>query len=181
MKTNLNLLKLFTLASTFTFSGGLATVPMLHEKLVEENNYITSDEFYHYVTLGQTIPGVQVLSTACLLGYKINGRLGKLFASIGAIAPVLVIMTILTIFYQFLPSDGVLLYIMSGLRASAGIYILEAVLGMYPHIVKGSIRIHIVVISIAVILTLLPIPSIYVLLLFIGLAVLSVATNKEFL
>ncbi len=181
MKRFMTIFKLFALASTLTFSGGLATVPMLHEEIVIKRNEMSSESFYHYVSLGQTMPGVQVVSVACLLGYKINGRWGRYAASLGAIAPVLAIMTALTAAYRLLPQTGIIVYVMSAFRATAGVYILEAVLGMYPYVTNGKKKLKFIVPLVAVMLAFLPISSVLILIVYGVLAVISVWLGKDLL
>lgn len=140
---NLTLLKLFLLASSFTFSEGLAMIPMLYDTLVVQKNYMTDEEFYHYISIAQTVPGVTVITTACLLGNKVNGKVGKFFACLGAVTPVLIIMTVLTVLFQMLPQEGVIFYALSAVRATAGVFILEAVFDMAPHLIKKN-KIHLI-------------------------------------
>lgn len=66
MNKNITLFKTFFIASAFTFSGGLAMIPLLNEDLVKKNEYLTHEEFYHYVTLAQSIPGVTAVTTAAI-------------------------------------------------------------------------------------------------------------------
>lgn len=169
MNKNFHLFRVFALASTVTFSGGLASVPMLHEQFVDKHSYMESDDFYHYVSLGQSIPGVTAVTTASLLGYKINSTKGQIFACIGAILPVLVIMSILTIIYTLIPQTGVINYIMTAIRATAGIFILEVVFDMAPIIIKNNAVKQGVVLAIAVFLLWKPGSAVYV----IGLSLLA--------
>lgn len=145
MNTNIELFKLFAISSTFTFSGGLAMIPMLHDKLVVENEYLTNDDFYHYIALSQSLPGVTAVISACLLGEKINGRKGRYAAAIGAIVPILFIMLLLTMIYEIIPQTGIIKYIFIAIRSTAGIYILEAALSMTPHIISKSKRAYILI------------------------------------
>ncbi|MBE9389771.1 chromate transporter [Vagococcus salmoninarum] len=173
MYKNLNLFKRFFLASTFTFSGGLAMVPMLHQELVTDQHYLSSEDFYHYVSLAQTVPGVTVITTACLLGEKVNGKAGRFFASLGAITPVLVIMNLLTMLYQSLPQGGIMLYVLTAIRGTAGIFILEAGIGMFPYIVKKRPKAWLLVFLTILAITIFHVPIGYILSSCFLLAVFS--------
>ncbi|QIK86280.1 chromate transporter [Erysipelothrix sp. HDW6B] len=155
MNKNFELFKLFTIASTLTFSGGLAMVPLLDDKLVKQYHYLSSDDFYHYIAISQSIPGVTAVTTACLLGEKINGRSGRYSAALGAILPVLVIMMLLTVLYQMIPQTGIIQYLFIAIRATAGIYILEAGVSMIPHIITRNAQSYFMIIFVFILVTFL--------------------------
>ncbi len=165
MNRNNQLFKTFALASTVTFSGGLASVPMLHEIFVIKHQYLSTEDFYHYVSLGQSIPGVTAVTTASLLGYKINNRKGQFFACFGAILPVLVIMSLLTMLYTLIPQTGVISYIMAAVRATAGVFIFEAVLDMAPVIIRNDHIKLLITLALTLFLYLLPGSTVYVIML----------------
>lgn len=178
MRRNLMLLKLFGLASSLTFSGGLAMLPMLHQQLVEEAGFLSSDEFYHYTALAQSIPGVTVVTTASLLGAKVNGRSGRFFACLGAILPVLVIMTFLTMVYQQLPKSGLTFYVLTAIRGTAGIFIIEASYEMARQIIKGRWQGLLFTFIVVMALVVFRIPSSFIILVCLGLAVFSIVTGR---
>lgn len=155
MNVNIELFKLFAISSTFTFSGGLAMIPMLHDKLVTENNYLSNDEFYHYIALSQSLPGVTAVISACLLGEKINGKKGRLAASFGAILPILFLMIALTMIYEVIPQTGIIKYIFIAIRSTAGIYIFEAAFSMTPHIISKSKKSYFLILGVFIVITFL--------------------------
>ena len=67
MNKNMTLFKVYLLAGTFTFSGGMAMIPVIERELCDKLNLITKKDLYEYTTLSQTFPGVIALTNACFV------------------------------------------------------------------------------------------------------------------
>ncbi|ERL65115.1 chromate transporter [Schleiferilactobacillus shenzhenensis] len=126
MHKNWILFKVYLTAGTFTFSGGMAMLPMIERQLVNQYHLIDRDTLYEYTTLSQTFPGVIALTNACFLGKKINGTKGMIAAGIGAILPAFVLMLAATIAYQLIPQKGVIISIMAAIRAASAAFLFSA-------------------------------------------------------
>ncbi len=124
------LFKSFFVSGLLTFSGGVAMVPLLHEELVEKNHLLESKEFYKFVGLSQTLPGTVGLLLACFVGKKVAGIKGMIAAGFATILPAFGIMLLLSIFYQYIPDTKLVAGIMTAIRATAPIFVLEAALNM---------------------------------------------------
>ena len=74
----------FFKASTITFAGGLAMLPVIEKDVVEKYKIMTKEEFMEYATLSQTLPGVIALNCASFIGRHTGGTIGMLFAGFGA-------------------------------------------------------------------------------------------------
>ncbi|MBO3092880.1 chromate transporter [Schleiferilactobacillus harbinensis] len=123
MHKNWILFKVYLLAGTFTFSGGMAMLPVIERELVGKYHLIERDQLYEYATLSQTFPGVIALNNACFVGKKIGGTVGIIAASLGAILPAFVLMLAATIAYQMIPQEGVVLSIMAAIRAASAAFL----------------------------------------------------------
>lgn len=123
MHKNWILFKVYLLAGTFTFSGGMAMLPVIERELVGKYHLIERDQLYEYATLSQTFPGVIALNNACFVGKKIGSTVGIIAASLGAILPAFVLMLAATIAYQMIPQEGVVLSIMAAIRAASAAFL----------------------------------------------------------
>ncbi len=92
MNKDWQLFKVYLMAGTFTFSGGMAMLPVIERELCQKRQLLPRDELYEYTTLSQTFPGVIALTNACFVGEKVNGKSGMLAAGLGAILPAFVLM-----------------------------------------------------------------------------------------
>lgn len=139
LQKDLALFKVFLLAGTFTFTGGMAMLPVIHRELVEKRQMIKEEDFYEYATIAQTLPGVIALSTACLIGEKCNGKRGALVAAIGAILPAYGFMTLATLLYQFIPQGGAGRMALTGVRATCAAFVLAAGISLAKHNMKDKL------------------------------------------
>lgn len=141
MKKNLVLLKVYLLAGAFTFSGGMAMLPVIERELCDRYGLIDKENLYEYTTLSQTFPGVIALTNACFVGKKINGTSGMLFAGIGAILPAYVLMSIATLLYQLLPQQGPILSALVAVRATSASFLFAAAYTIAKYNLKAKINI----------------------------------------
>ena len=141
MEKNLILLKIYLLAGTFTFSGGMAMLPLIERELCERRGLIDKESLYEYTTLSQTFPGVIALTNACFVGKKINGISGMVFAGIGAVLPAYVLMSAATLLYQLLPQQGAVLSALSAVRATSASFLFAAAYTIAKYNLKDKINI----------------------------------------
>lgn len=141
MKKNLILLKAYLVAGAFTFSGGMAMLPVIERELCDRYRMIDREKLYEYTTLSQTFPGVIALTNACFVGKKINGISGMLFAGIGAILPAYLLMSAATLLYQFLPQQGPVLSVLTAVRATSASFLFAAAYTIAQYNLKTKINI----------------------------------------
>lgn len=146
-KINWTLFKVFLLAGTFTFAGGIAMLPVIEKDIVDKYELMDRAEFLDYVILAQTLPGVISLTCACFVGKKCNGTLGMICASIGTILPAYVLMLLATIFYDLVPQDGPVQFAFVGVRAASVAIVLAAAITLGKHNLKNTYTWAIMIIS----------------------------------
>lgn len=78
-----------------TFGGGYAMLPILQREVVEKRGWATDEELTDYFAVGQCTPGIIAVNTATFVGQKQAGILGGIVATLGVVAPSLVIISIL--------------------------------------------------------------------------------------
>lgn len=170
MQTNWRLFKVYLLAGTFTFSGGMAMLPVIERELCQKSHLISQADLYEYSTLAQTFPGVIALTNACLVGKKINGTSGMLVAGLGAILPAFVLMSAATALYQQLPQTGVILSILTGVRAASAGLLFSAAFTLARYNLRDRWSLLLAFICLALTLfNLLSAPSLIILAALVGL------------
>ncbi|MBP1043193.1 chromate transporter [Vagococcus sp. BWB3-3] len=137
---NWRLFKVFFTAGVFTFSGGMAMLPVIRKELVEDQSLISEFDLLEYSTISQGLPGVIALSTACFVGKKINGWQGVWWAGLAVILPAYSLMTIATIFYQFIPKEGAFLLAFQGIRGTACVFVFDAGWSLVKHNLVSELR-----------------------------------------
>ncbi len=90
----MNPLSLFLLFAKFgcvSFGGGYVLIPLIISELVEKRGIINMETFGNLVSIAQVTPGPVGMNAATYVGYLQGGFFGALFASLGLIAPSLVL------------------------------------------------------------------------------------------
>ena len=85
----------FLKIGAFTFGGGLAMMPIMQRELIEKRGWLTDEELIDYFAIGQSTPGIIAVNVATFVGHKQAGVLGGVIATLGIIAPSLVIIMLL--------------------------------------------------------------------------------------
>ena len=126
MKELLDMFLMFARIGGFTFGGGYAMLPILQKEVVEQKHWATEEELMDYYAIGQCTPGIIAINTATFIGYKIKGLPGAIVATLGVIAPSLVIITIIAAFISNFMELDFIASAFNGIRAC--VLILDAVI-----------------------------------------------------
>lgn len=95
MKLLIKLYLAFLKIGTFSFGGGYAMLPFIQKEIVEKNNWISSTEFTDIIGISQMTPGPVAINSATFVGYKINGVLGSIVATLGVITTSFILVIII--------------------------------------------------------------------------------------
>nr|WP_295279369.1 chromate transporter [uncultured Blautia sp.] len=135
--------------STFTFGGGYVIVTLLKEKFVDQYHWIEEEEMLDLVAIAQSSPGAIAVNGAIIVGYKLAGIPGVLLSVLGAIIPPMVILSVISIFYDAFRSNYYIAALLKGMTAGVGAVILSVVYDMGKNIVKSKdwINVAIMIIS----------------------------------
>ena len=123
--------------STFTFGGGYVIVTLLKEKFVDQYHWIEEDEMLDLVAIAQSSPGA------------IAGIPGMLVSVIGAIIPPMVILSVISVFYDAFCSNYYIAALLKGMTAGVGAVIMSVVYDMGKNVVKSKDWINVVIMIIS--------------------------------
>ncbi len=85
-----------------TFGGGYAMIPILTREIAEKKKWASVDELLEYYAIGQATPGLIGVNTSTFVGYKVGGVLGGVVATLGFVAPSILIISLLYGFIDIL-------------------------------------------------------------------------------
>ena len=158
MKECLLLFAVFAKIGGFTFGGGYAMLPILQREIVEKRQWATHEELMDYFAIGQCTPGIIAVNTATFIGYKRKGVVGAVFATLGVVAPSIVIITIIAAFIQGFQHIEAVQWAFEGIRAAVVALILSAVikLGKKSLVDVATVLIFLVVAVLSVVTNLSP-------------------------
>ena len=118
------------------FGGGFVLVPVLHHKLVVSLGWLSTQEFLDGVAISNLTPGpIAVLAT--FAGYRVQGVLGALVATLALFAPALLLMSLLSHFYNRLKDLHHAQNMLAGLTPAMVGLILGAALLLAPGAIHG--------------------------------------------
>ena len=100
LKKLLKLTGIFFYIGLFTLGGGYAMIPLMKQELVEKHKYFTDDEFYEMFAISQVTPGPIAVNMATFIGFKEAGVIGSAFATTGVMLPSLIIIILISLFFQ---------------------------------------------------------------------------------
>ena len=149
------LLKLFLSTlyiSTFTFGGGFVIATFMKKKFVDELHWIDEEEMLDLIAIAQSSPGAVAVNCAIAVGLKVAGYTGMLVAVLGTIIPPMVILTIISYFYNLLIGNVAFSLLLKGMQAGVAAIILDTVLSLASKIFKRKEYLNISIMLIAFIL-----------------------------
>jgi len=82
----------------FSIGGGLATIPFLQE-LIDTYGWITSQELLDIIAISESTPGPIGINAATYVGYKTSGIMGGIIATLGIVAPSIIIISLIAIYF----------------------------------------------------------------------------------
>ncbi len=113
-------------------------MPLMKKKFVDKLNWIEEDEMLNMVALAQSAPGPIAVNASILIGYRIAGITGALVTAFGTVLPPLVILTVISFFYQSFRDSKIVSALLKGMQAGVAAVIMDVVLGMAGKVIKGK-------------------------------------------
>ncbi|MDC7126086.1 MAG: chromate transporter [Spirochaetales bacterium] len=133
---NARIFSRFFVISLFTFGGGYAMLPMVEKELKERGGYLSDKEILDDYALAQSFPGIIGVNASVLMGYRLGGRIGSLFAVLGFISPSIIILTVIAAFLGKISDLAIVKKAFMGLRAGVVALMFNSLL----KIAKGALK-----------------------------------------
>lgn len=139
MSKRRKLIKLFLSTlylSAFTFGGGYVIVTLLKTKFVNELHWIDEEEMLDLVAIAQSSPGAIAVNGAIVVGYKLAGGAGVLVSVLGAVLPPVLVISVVSVFYEAFSSNWIVAAMLRGMNAGVGAVIASVVYDMGKSVVQ---------------------------------------------
>lgn len=108
---------------------------IITDEFVEKKHWITNDEMLDMIAISESIPGAIAINTSIAVGYKIRGLKGAIAAVLGVVCPSILVITVVTYFYNSLPKDSPAWLFIKGVRAGVVGLMLAVILKLGKKIV----------------------------------------------
>lgn len=142
----------FLKIGAFTFGGGYAMIHLLERQFVARRKWLDREEFLDMVAVAESTPGPVAVNSATYIGYKVDGVIGALSATVAVCLPSFVIIYLISLFLnQFLALTYVA-YAFKGIQVCVVYLILSAAWKLWTSMEKNWMNVSILTaVSIAMI------------------------------
>ncbi|MBP3470073.1 MAG: chromate transporter [Lachnospiraceae bacterium] len=176
------LFKSMFMLSACTFGGGFVIVSLMKKKFVEELKWLEEDEMLDVTAITQSAPGPLPVNASVIIGYRMAGVIGSLTAILGTILPPMIIISVISVFYEQFRSNPYIAVALQVMRAGVAAVIFDVVINLAKNVLKTKRVLYIVMMFLAFIATyLLGVSAMIIIFtcLGIGLADLAVTLYKK--
>lgn len=122
--------------SSFTFGGGFVIVTLMKKKFVDQLHWIDEDEMLDLTAIAQSSPGAIAVNASILVGYRAAGFLGAFVSILGTIIPPMVILSVISVFYQAFRTNEIVAVVLKGMQAGVAAVIIDVVLTLGGNVAK---------------------------------------------
>lgn len=139
--------------SAFTFGGGYVIIPLMRKKFVEEYGWLEEKEMLDFTAIAQSSPGAIAVNASILIGYRLAGFPGAMVTILGTVLPPLIILSVISLFYEAFRASVLVSSMMKGMQAGVAAVILDVVYTMGRGVVEEKKGIPILILIAAFIAT----------------------------
>lgn len=137
------------LLSSFTFGGGFVIVSLMKKKYVEELQWLNEDEMLDITAIAQSSPGPIPVNASVILGYRMYGVLGSIVAILGTILPPMIIISIISVFYEQFRTNHIIATALQVMRAGVAAVIFDVVINLTKNVCKTKRVLYIALMVVA--------------------------------
>lgn len=143
----LELFLTFANIGAFTFGGGYAMIPLLQKEVVENKKWISENEMLDITAISQSTPGPLAINCATFVGYKIEGVIGSVVATLGVVLPSFFVIIVVSVLFNMFRDNVIVNNIFSGIQAGVIVLILEAALKLSKQIKNNWFNLTLLIVS----------------------------------
>lgn len=162
--------------SACTFGGGFVIVSLMKKKFVEELKWLDEDEMLDVTAITQSAPGPLPVNASVIIGYRIAGVIGSLTAILGTILPPMIIISVISLFYEQFRTNPYIAVALQVMRAGVAAVIFDVVINLAQNVVKTRRILYIAMMVIAFISTyLLGVSAMIIIFTCLGIGLIDLA------
>lgn len=122
--------------SACAFGGGFVIVSLMKKKYVEELKWLEEEEMLDVTAITQSAPGPLLVNVSVIIGYRIAGIVGTLTAVLGTILPPMVIISVISLFYEQFRTNPYIAAALQVMRAGVAAVIFDVVINLAGNVLK---------------------------------------------
>lgn len=164
--------------SACTFGGGFVIVSLMKKKYVEELQWLEEEEMLDVTAITQSAPGPLPVNASVIIGYRIAGVVGSITAILGTILPPMVIISIISLFYDQFRTNPYIATALQVMRAGVAAVIFDVVINLAGNVLKTKRILYITMMITAFIATyILDVSAMLVILTCLGIGLLDLVVT----
>ena len=109
----------------------------MKKKFVEELQWLDEDEMLDVTAITQSAPGPLPVNASVIIGYRMAGILGSLSAVFGTILPPMIVLSIISLFYNQFRTNKYIAVALQVMRAGVAAVIFDVVINHAKHVFKA--------------------------------------------
>ncbi len=121
-----------------SFGGPAAQIALMHRMIVEENRWLTEQQFLNALSFCMLLPGPEAMQLATYSGWRLHGVKGGLIAGLLFVLPGALIILALATIYAMLGDTLLIAAIFLGIKATVLIVVIEALLRISKRILHST-------------------------------------------
>lgn len=168
------LFKSMFMLSACTFGGGFVIVSLMKKKFVEELKWIEEDEMLDITAITQSSPGPLPVNASVIIGYRMCGILGSIVAILGTIIPPMVIISIISLFYNEFRTNKYIAIALQVMRAGVAAVIFDVVIKLSQNVIKTKRMLYILMMVVSFIATyFFKVSAMLIILICLGIGIID--------
>lgn len=125
-----------TFTISLTANSGYAILSAMKSTYVNKYKWISEDKMNDYIALAQTCPGPMAISCSTIVGYELAGIIGAFISVLGCIIPPIIIMILVSYFYQYIIQNKIVAIFMKGMSFGVVAMLLDVLIGLFKNVSK---------------------------------------------
>lgn len=102
----------------FTFGGGWSIIAQIEEEFSKKRGWVTEGQILDFMSIAKSLPGIMIVNYSVLFGYTTAGFGGAFAAAFGLVSPAVIVIAVVTRFYDLFSTNPYVMRIMNGVRSA---------------------------------------------------------------
>lgn len=138
--------------SAFTFGGGYVILTLMKDTFVDKLKWIDKEQMLDMTAIAQSAPGAVAINASIVVGYETGGIPGMFVAILGTAIPPLVIISVISMFYEAFIANHYIASFLKGMQAAIAALIFKVSYDMAKDLLKEKSKFVPVIMVIAFVL-----------------------------
>ena len=139
-------------------------IPLIEKYVVERNRWLSKEEFVDLLAVAQSAPGVFAVNISIFIGYKLKKLRGAVAAAFGCVAPSVIIILLIAVFFNGFRENEIVNSVFKGLRPAVVALIAAPVFSLAKSARIGWTNVWIPILS-ALLIVVMGLSPVYIIML----------------